>query len=80
METSAPSMSLQAEGFRFVRRDGVWSWTHPAEIRPTDFDATDMPDEEFELLINKYTENSCRSIFSVYSNTHTSNVLAGDGK
>lgn len=43
-------MTLKDEGFRFVCRDGVWSWTHPAELRPADFDATDMSDEEFSKI------------------------------
>lgn len=44
-------MSLPDDGFRFVRRDGIWSWMHPNLVRPTDFDATDMSDEEFERMI-----------------------------
>lgn len=43
-------MSLQDEGFRFICRDGAWSWTHPAEIRSTDIDATDLNDAEFNEL------------------------------
>lgn len=46
-----PPYDLEALGFRFVRRSGLWSWTHPAEVRPDDLDATDWTDEQFEAQL-----------------------------
>lgn len=44
--------NLREQGFRFVRReDGAFTWTHPLEKRPTDFDCTDMSDDEFAAFM-----------------------------
>ncbi|MCL4822591.1 MAG: hypothetical protein KJZ57_00105 [Anaerolineales bacterium] len=40
-------MNLQEQGFRFVLRDGLGAWIHPADKRPGDLDCTDMSDDEF---------------------------------
>lgn len=40
--------TLKDQGFRFMRRaNGSFDWVHPAEKQPTDFDCTDMTDDEF---------------------------------
>lgn len=44
-------IDLKAQGFRFTFRAGSgWNWRHPAELQPTDIDATDMKDEELVPL------------------------------
>jgi hypothetical protein len=45
-------MTLADQGYRYVwRGPGDWRWIHPAERRPSDIDATDMDDGEFENLV-----------------------------
>lgn len=43
--------SPKDSGFRYVERQGDWLWVHPAELRPTDRDCTDMTDDEFERYV-----------------------------
>lgn len=47
-------MNLQEQGFRFVwrpeRRECFWC--HPADVKPSDRDCTDMSDREFEQFIS----------------------------
>lgn len=43
--------SLSGQGFRLTARGGVIAWRHPAEVRPTDTDCTDMTDDEFEQFV-----------------------------
>lgn len=44
--------TLKDQGFRFLRRmGGTFDWVHPAEKQPTDFDCTDMTDDEFEQAV-----------------------------
>ena len=44
-------MSLQQQGFRFIRRGGVFKWAHPADMSATDIDCTDMSDDQFEAFV-----------------------------
>lgn len=44
-------MSLKEEGYRFIYQDGLWSWQHPAIVKPGAIDATDLDDEAFEALV-----------------------------
>lgn len=41
-------MSLRDQGYRFVRRGAEFKWTHPAEVRASDLDCTEMSDAEFK--------------------------------
>lgn len=50
-QTNAITAGLRADGFRFVRRGQLFTWVHPLEKRPGDFDTTDMTDDEFEALV-----------------------------
>ena len=48
-------MSLQKQGFRFVRR-GVefkFKWIHKNEVLTTDLDCTDMTDEQFLAAVRE---------------------------
>ncbi len=44
-------MTLQQQGFRFVRRGSDFRWVHPADVLSTDVDCTDMTDERFEAFV-----------------------------
>ena len=51
--STAPGLTLQDQGFRFVLQGGVFAWTHPADghIGPSAIDCTDMSDDEFERVV-----------------------------
>lgn len=46
-------MTLQQQGFRFVRRDTEFKWSHPADMLASDLDCTDMSDAEFEQAVRE---------------------------
>jgi hypothetical protein len=50
---SNPADLLPAQGFRFIRRNGAFSWVHPLEVgaAPDLLDCTDMDDAEFERVV-----------------------------
>ena len=56
-------MSLHAEGFRFVLQNGEFGWMHPNSIKPDSIDCTDMPDDEFDALVEK-TQRASNTSFS----------------
>lgn len=54
-------MTLKDKGFRFVYRLGYgrefgcdYTWSHPAELQPTDVDCTDMSDDDFQLFVQSH--------------------------
>jgi len=58
---SAAKHTLSDDGFRFLERNGVFAWVHPAEVPAMlaagAVDATDMTDEAFEAYV-KATGNA----------------------
>lgn len=52
---SAAKHTLAADGFRFLERNGVFAWVHPAEafgyLEAGAVDTTDMDDETFEAYV-----------------------------
>lgn len=44
-------MTLQAQGYRFTFRAGVYTWTHAAEVTGGHIDCTDMDDQQFEAFV-----------------------------
>ena len=49
-----PSGSLAAQGFRFLRRNGVFAWAIPEVVgtdAPDFLDCTDMAEDEFEAVV-----------------------------
>jgi hypothetical protein len=49
-----PPGHLAAQGFRFLRCNGVFAWAHPLELKssaPDFLDCTDMDDAEFERVV-----------------------------
>lgn len=44
-------MTLQEQGFRFVKRWAEFLWVHPADLAPGDTDCTDMSDDEFAAFV-----------------------------
>jgi len=46
-------MSLQKQGFRFVRRNGGFRWVHKNELVQSDLDCTDMSDAQFESAVRE---------------------------
>jgi hypothetical protein len=54
-------MSLEQQGFRFVLRTDdrgqmEVKWVHPAEVRPSDLDCTDMDDDAFDRACQSWNE------------------------
>jgi len=48
-------MSLQKQGFRFVRRGVEFKWVHKNEVLRSDLDCTDMSDAQFEAAVCEVT-------------------------
>lgn len=44
-------MTLQDQGFRFVRRGSRWDWIHPLDMQAGDEDCTDMDDAQLEANV-----------------------------
>lgn len=42
---------LDQNKFRFVFRDGLYTWSHIHELRASDVDCTDMSDDEFVSFV-----------------------------
>lgn len=51
--TKGKRAGLEADGFRFIGRNGDWQWRHPAEVQPGDIDATNMTDGQFERAVRE---------------------------
>ena len=46
-------MSIKLSGFRYIRRQGVFAWQHPADVLASDLDCTDMSDKQFEVAVRE---------------------------
>lgn len=46
-------MSLAAEGWRLVLRQGRFAWRHPHDTHPEDVDTTGMTDSQFETCVEE---------------------------
>jgi hypothetical protein len=51
VRSSQEIQMLDQNKFRFVFRDGLYTWSHRNEIRATDIDCTDMSDDEFVAFV-----------------------------
>ena len=56
-------MTLAQQGFRFVLRTNEQGrldskWVHPAEVRPSDLDCTDMDDDTFHRTYDFWREHA----------------------
>jgi hypothetical protein len=44
-------VTLQEQGFRFVKRGAEFKWVHPTDVQASDVDCSDMSDDEFAAFV-----------------------------